>query len=417
MTGTVCAVRILVLCPHFSPDVAPTGDVMTRIVEELVGRGHELHVVTSLPWYRDHRVDDRWKGRPIRREHLEWGRITRVYPFPAADKRNLFRRALGFGGFTAIATGVAILSGPVDGVIAMSPPLTLGPAGWLTGLFRRAPVVFNVQDVYPDVAVSVGAITNSRTVSILRSLERFSYDRADAVTVLSDDLRANVAAKIKDPSKVHVIENFVDTEAISPGNRMNSYRRELGIGNEVVVMYAGNIGYSQPLDVMIEAARQLESRHDVRFVVNGSGSGRLAAQQLASGLRNIDFVDLQPRERVSEVLAAGDIHLVLLKRGLAAVSVPSKTYSIMAAGRSLLASVDDGTEVSRLVESSGCGIAVSPDDPNAFLAALTKLIDDEVLRNKSGAAGRTAIEQWKSPAAVAEAYESLINNLLYPAGT
>ena len=150
----------------------------------------------------------------------------------------------------------------------------------------------------------------------------------------------------------------------------------------------------------------------MHFVINGSGSGRAKVESSARGLSNITFVDLQPKERLGEVLAAGDIHLVLLKRGLAASSVPSKTYSIMAAGRALLASVDPNTEVSRLVESSECGIAVPPEDPAAFLGALTKLVDDAELRAAAGAAGRVAVERWYSPAAVALAYEELFTELI-----
>ena len=90
--------KLVVLCPHFAPDTAPTGVVITRIVHELVARGHEVHVVTALPWYREHRIDDGWGGRWVRRERTDWGSITRVNPFPGTDKRNLLRRALGFAG-------------------------------------------------------------------------------------------------------------------------------------------------------------------------------------------------------------------------------------------------------------------------------------------------------------------------------
>lgn len=405
-------VRLLIICPHFAPDVAPTGEVMTRIVEELAARDHEIHVVTALPWYLDHRVVDGWGGRLVRREPVSWGRISRVYPFPTADKQNLLRRALAFGGFTALACAVATAGGRVDGVLAMSPPLTLGSAGWIASFARRAPLVFNIQDVFPDVAVDVGAMSNPRVISALRKLERFSYARADAVTVLSEDLRENLTAKVADASKIRVIPNFADVGRIVPGDRMNSYRAELGIGDQTVVMYAGNVGYSQPLDIVVGAARQMADRPDVHFVINGSGSGRAQLESLARGLSNITFVDLQARERLGEVLAAGDVHLVLLKRGLAASSVPSKTYSIMAAGRALLASVDPGTEVSRLVESSQCGIAVPPEDPTAFLGALTELVDDAGMRASAGTAGRKAVEQWYSPAAVALAYEELFTELI-----
>ena len=177
--------RIQIVCPHFEPDVAPTGVVISEIVRGLVSRGHEVDVVTSLPWYAAHAVDEAWKGRIIRKETTAWGSITRVYPFPT-NKRNILARALGYGGFTALASLCSLLERRRPEVImAMSPPLTLGLAAWLTSRLRRAPFVFNVQDVFPDVAVErLGAISNQGVIRLLEGLERFVYRRADAVTVL-----------------------------------------------------------------------------------------------------------------------------------------------------------------------------------------------------------------------------------------
>src|SRR3954454_3062846 len=136
---------------------------MTAIGTELHRLGHELHVVTALPWYRHHRLEEGWGGRALRREATgPPGRITRVHPFPT-DKANIPARALAFAGFTALAGTVALFDRVrPDVVLAMSPPLTLGPAGWAVARLRRAPFVFNVQDVFPDVAVELGVLTDRR---------------------------------------------------------------------------------------------------------------------------------------------------------------------------------------------------------------------------------------------------------------
>ena len=225
--------NLLVLCPHFAPDVAPTGEVMTAIATSLAARGHRLHIVTALPWYRDHAVEPEWTGRPWRTESTEWGAITRLHPFPT-DKANIPARALAFAGFTGLATvaGVFTRSRP-DAVMVMSPPLPLGVSGWLASALRGRPFVFNIQDVFPDVAVELGAITDRRVIAAASWLERFLYRRADAVTVLSDELRDNVAAKLGDhrPERVHVIPNFVDTDRVRPRNRHTSYRDEFDLGD------------------------------------------------------------------------------------------------------------------------------------------------------------------------------------------
>jgi colanic acid biosynthesis glycosyl transferase WcaI len=411
--------KLAVLCPHYAPDTAPTGEVMTSIATELVARGHELHVVTSLPWYEHHRIEPGWGGRVVRHEDTAWGRITRVHPFPT-DKRNIPARAAAFAGFTLLSTALTLRGRPrarPDAVLAMSPPLTLGAAGWLAARRWRVPFVFNIQDVFPDVAVELGAITHPQVIRLASWLERWTYRHSDAVTVLSDDLRDNLVAKITGTvpdayDRIRVIPNFVDTDRIRPADpEAGTYRREHGLEGRRVVMYAGNVGLSQSLDLVVDAARKLVDRTDVVFVINGGGSGRAALQEAAMGLDNVRFVDFQPKERLPEVLAAGDIHLVPLRRGLARSSVPSKTYSILAAGRPVLASVDEGTEVARVVTDAGAGLAVPPDDPDAFTHALVTLLDAPDRAAAMGRAGRSFVERWASPAAVAERYEALFEEL------
>lgn len=405
------ALRLAVLCPHFAPDTAPTGEVMTRIVLELAARGHRIDVVTALPWYREHRVEPGWEGRLVRREPTDWGSITRVHPFPGSDRRRLLRRAAGFTGFSVLAGLTSLRGGRVDAVIAMSPPLTMGATGWCTHLVRRGPLVFNIQDVFPDAAIETGAITNRQVIRVAAWLERWSYRRAAAVTVLSDDLRDNVAAKLpmSRRSRVRVIPNFVDTDLISPADRMTGLRRELGIGAEPVVLYAGNVGFSQSLEMVVETARAFP---DVTFLINGDGAARRALETRAAGRPNVRFSGFQPRERLAEVLATGDIHVVPLRAGLGRVSVPSKTYSILAAGRPVLAAIDPGTEVPRMLAASGGGVAVAPDDPVQFAAALAAMVADPEGTAAMGAAGRRWVLGAASPAAVAAAYEALVRELV-----
>jgi colanic acid biosynthesis glycosyl transferase WcaI len=403
--------RLVVLCPHFEPDIAPTGAVMTRIVHELAALGHELHVVTSLPWYREHAIEPGWKGGMWRVEVTTWGSITRVHPFPGKTKRNLLRRAIGFGLFSLIVglRGLRVGHGRIDGVFAMSPPLTLGLTGRFIATLRRTRLVFNIQDVFPDAAIQTGAIRNRTVIAAARWLERVSYKTSNAVVLLSDDLLHNVEKKVSKSHRaaLHVIPNFVDTVAITPRNRMTHYRSELGIDDGVVVMYAGNVGFSQSIDLLIAAAREIPHIH---VVINGDGAARSSLQELAHECGNVYFVEYQPMERLSEVLASADIHVVPLRAGLASVSVPSKTYSILAAGRPILAAIDLDTEIPRILAASGAGISVPPEDVAQFTTALRWLVDQPDLRVEMGNRGRHWVEQHASPMAVACAYEALFMN-------
>jgi colanic acid biosynthesis glycosyl transferase WcaI len=345
---------------------------------------------------------------------MPWGTITRIHPFPGKDKRSLVRRAVGFGLFSVIASWQTLRAGGVrrriDAVIAMSPPLTLGLTGWIAARLRRAPLVFNIQDVFPDAAIQTGAITNKGIIACASWLERVSYKRSDRVVVLSEDLRRNLVSKLpeKHHSKVVVIPNFVDAERITPQSRNTRYRSELGIGDETVVMYAGNVGFSQSLDLLLAAAKTMP---DVVFVINGEGSARSSLQESARQMPNVRFVDYQPTERVPEVLASADIHVVPLRSGLGSVSVPSKTYGILAAGRPIVASIDPDTEVPRILSASAAGVVVPPDNAVAFTEALSRLVSDREQMETMGHNGRQWVQAHVSPSAVAESYLQLISSL------
>ena len=134
--------RFVVLCPHFAPDIAPTGRVMTQLVEQWAALGHEIHVVTSLPWYREHRVEAAWRGRLVRRERTAWGSVTRIHPLAGKSKSNIVARSLAFVAFSTVAGICALFAGRsrgkrIDAVIAMSPPLTLGLVGAAAASLRR----------------------------------------------------------------------------------------------------------------------------------------------------------------------------------------------------------------------------------------------------------------------------------------
>jgi colanic acid biosynthesis glycosyl transferase WcaI len=224
-------------------------------------------------------------------------------------------------------------------------------------------------------------------------------------------LQRNVRAKLSSryASRIHVIENFVDTQRITPRDRMTAYRAELGIGSEVVVMYAGNVGFSQSLEHLLEFAERSPS---VTVLINGDGAALQSLRALAADIANVRFGGYQPEARLAEVLATGDIHVVSLRAGLATVSVPSKTYSILAAGRPVVAAVDAGTEINGLLERAGAGLSVTPDDVEALCAALSSLAVDAPRRERLGANGRTYVERHVTARDVAEAYVRLLSDSL-----
>ena len=406
--------KLMLLCPHFEPDLhAATGEVMTKLVHSLADRGHEVDVVTSLPWYRGHEVHEGWRGRPWRRERAAHGTIVRVWPFPV-DKNNIPARAVGFAGFTSLATAAAFTLGKPDVVMGMSPPVFLGDAAWSVAKRWRVPFVFNVQDIFPDVAVDLGAITNEKVIAALRRHERSLYRRADAVTVLSTDQQRNVQSKLTPDAaeKVRIIHNFADTDKVQVVDRLTPYRAAHGLGDKQVVMYSGNVGLSQSFDLVRAAADQFADRPHVHFVVNGEGAARPEVDGWAATRDNVTVADFAPRERVSEVLGAADLHVILLKRGLAQSSTPSKMYGILAAGRPVLASIDEGSEVELTIDAANAGRAVPPEDESAFLDELERMLADPAMLAEMGRNGRDHLAQSFSPASQAAAFDRLFTQLI-----
>ena len=234
------------------------------------------------------------------------------------------------------------------------------------------------------------------------------FRSADVVTVLSEDLAENVLTKLATAGSattdVVVIPNFVDTEKLAPtdGER---YRAEFNLGAGPVVMYAGNLGYSQSLDLMIGLAEQ---RPDITVVVNGDGAMRETIIAAAARISNLRYVGYQPAERLAEVLSAADIHVVPLRAGLGAVSVPSKTYSVLAVGRPVIAAMDADSAIVRLLDESEAGVSVPPNDLAALLKAVDELLGDPDSRLNMGARGREWVITHASPTAAALAYENVL---------
>ena len=232
--------------------------------------------------------------------------------------------------------------------------------------------------------------------------------------MLSKDLEENVNNKIdtiKSRPQIQVIPNFLISSSIKPQSRLTNYREEHQLGEKLIVMYSGNLGNSQSFQLITDAAKKHDEKDDIVYVINGNGAMSDQLKQQANQLKNLLVVDYQPIERLSEVLASADIHLIPLRAGLGDMSVPSKIYSIFASGRPVIASVDSGTEIDKIVTESKGGIAVPPDDFDSFTLALENLIENSELREEMGKKARVWLENCYTPKTVADSYLDLIRRL------
>ncbi len=384
---------------------------MTALAEGLADLGHEVAVVTAFPHYGQGRPYEGYAGWRLRRERHNGIQILRT-PLYVGREGSTANKILSWFSFNVSGTWGAIKAGAADIVIAPSPPPTLGLSEWILSQLWHVPYIYNVQDIYPDVAIEQGLVYHPRLIAFLRKVEDFIYRKSAAVTVLSEAHRANLLAKGVPSHKAIVIPNFVDTDALRPVPRHNNWSAEQGLSDRFVVTYAGNIGASQGLETLLEAARFLHGSQDIVFLVIGRGTGKasLEAQARAWRLTNVRFLPFQPLERLAEVYASADLHLVLLRRRVSG-SVPSKTYSIMSAGRPLLAAVEASSEVADIVQRAGAGLVVPPEDPKALAEAILNLAVEVEARRRMGQGGRTYVVEHHSRLAVSRQYDALIQQI------
>src|SRR6266542_3258411 len=327
--------RVLFLALHFAPDQVSGGYETTAIAEELAKLGHEVTMVAALPYHKHHRIEPPFAGRLWSRDTHNGVRLIRVWLALRGSKNDVRGRFLTYGTFNVASTLAALASGRHDVLVTPSPPLTNGLGAFLYSRLHRVPYVYNVRDIYPDVAVRLGLLTSRRSIAFFSWMERFVYRHAARVVVLTEGMAENLREKGFGPEKVVVIPHSVDTELIRPLPRDNAYARQYGLHDKFVAMYAGNMGMAQGLETALAAAALLRDAPDVRMVLVGDGAARerLEAQAQEQGLENVRFLPFVSRDEVALMHASADVGLSVLKRGVARHAMPAKLYSIMASGR------------------------------------------------------------------------------------
>jgi len=402
--------RILILTKYFPPEIGAPSHLFYELSESLVGRGHQVTVVTGFPTYNadKDKLDRKYKKGVLLSETMNGIKVERLRELPLPTKIPVLK---GLDHF--VVALIIFLRGlfikKQDIILVYSPPLTIGLSAYLISQLKKIPFVVNIQDLFPQNAIDLGILNNRHLVRMFEQMERFVYRNADYITVHSRGNKQHVVNKGAEPEKVEVVPNWVDTEFIKPADRMNRFRREHGLGEEFVVSFAGTMGYSQNLDVVLESADRLKEYKDVLFLLVGDGVKKEHLERKAEelNLENVKFLPMQPRECYPEILHASDVSLATLRREVRTPVVPSKLLSIMSSGRSVLASMNLDGDAPRLIEDANCGICVEADNADELSQAILRLYRDQSLREKLGKNGRDYAEKNLSRKVCAKRYESL----------
>jgi glycosyltransferase involved in cell wall biosynthesis len=274
----------------------------------------------------------------------------------------------------------------------MTDPPIVGIAGRLISLLRRKPFLYYIQDLHPDMAMASGLVGTGFLVRIWENLHRWALRGASLVAVLGEDMRERVIAKGVDPRSVEVVPHGAPKQdnLASPDHPVT---QEIRCGFPFVVLHAGNLGFYGAWGSLIEAARILDEE-EVGFIFVGDGAAKPLIETLASSCHNVRFLPFRPAGEVCYVLAAADIHVITIRKGLDGMVVPSKLYPILRAGRPVLAVTPEGSHVSRIVARSGCGIVADPEDPSSVAASIRDVLRDRSYREQMGQCARAVAREY-----------------------
>lgn len=402
--------KILILGLNYAPEPVGIGPYTTGLAEALAARGHRVDVLAGKPYYPQWRA---YSGQPKGRTRtVENGvSITRVPHYIPAKPSGAKRIAhhLSFAASARAAAGPMLRSKP-DLVFTIAPSLLSVPVA--AGIARKAgvPLWLHVQDFEVEAAFATGLIKGgSGAAGLARSVENRIIGMADVVSTISPQMCERLAAKGVPAERIYELRNWSNAAFNFAEADPSTYRREWGLGDRKVALYSGNIANKQGLEIVIEAARLLRDRSDLAFVICGEGPNRERLSQLAAGLNNVQFHDLQPVERMADFLSLASIHLLPQIVGAADLVLPSKLTNMLASGRPVVATADVGTGL--FDEVDGCGLNTSPGNAAALATAIAALADDDARRSELGMMAQArAAERW-SQAAIIDRFETRLGTV------
>ena len=382
-----------------------------EIARGLAARGHSVTVLTGLPNYPAGKIYPGYRVRPVQRERIDGIDVVRVFLYPSHSTSAL-GRAVNFCSFMIFSVFGAFTIGSCDALYVWHPPLTIGVSAWIIGMIKRAPIVYDVQDIWPESGIWSGMLQNRILIDLLRILEKFVYARAHHLLVVTEAARQNLMGKGVSPSKVSVVSQLIDDDlfAVSDPERVRAIQEKYGFARRFVIMFAGNIGLLQGLEAVLVAAQQLDDVPQVLFVLVGDGVDRERLLQKAEGmgLTNVLFVDRRPESDMPNFMAAADVMLLSLKYSdVCEFSIPLKTFAYMAASRPILAAIKGAA--ADIVVKANAGLVVPPEEPRAIADAVrlfVRMPEDE--RRRIGAAGRAYMTTHHSREKMLDKYVEII---------
>lgn len=389
MSNSVAIVGI-----NYCPELTGIPVYNTGMAEYLVQKGFDVTVYAAFPYYPDWLKRDKDKGRLFAKETINRVKIRRSYLY-VPNPVNTIKRIIHELSFV-VSSSVNYLMGPrADLTIVVSPPLLSGLPISLLSRLKRSRILFHVQDLQPDAAIELGMLKKGLFARILYKLEKAIYDRVDWISTISSGMLERILEKGVAEKRTFLLRNWGNDDVVSPKDKENEYRSKYSLKGKYVVLYAGNFGVKQGLDILVEVAEILKSNTDIHFLMAGNGAvkNQLVQYVTSKNIDNITFLPPQPFERLSDLLATADVSLISQRKEAKDIVLPSKVLNIMASGRPIIATAEPDSELGKIIDAAKCGLLVEPGNAKELSKAILHLKDNSDEAEVFGINGRDYLDK------------------------
>jgi colanic acid biosynthesis glycosyl transferase WcaI len=389
--------RILIYSLNYAPELVGISKYNTDFAAWLTEKGYEVQVICAPPYYPQWKIQSGYSGCSYQRDCHQRTEVFRC-PIWVPKKPNGLKRILHLLSFAISSLPILLWRSCVwkpDIIFVIEPPFFCLPGTLLISKLFSSKVWLHIQDLEIDAGFSLGLIPRLEAFkSIVFSLEHWLLCRVSFLSTISEEMLQRIQSKGISKNSITLFPNWVDTHAIKPYAHTSPLRAELRLdAKQIICLYAGNLGAKQGLEILINAARQLQGHTNITFVIAGEGSMRQTLMEQADNLPNIKFLDLQPDERFNDLLNMADIHLLPQSLEAAALVLPSKLKAMFASGRPVISTTATDTQLAQLVTNRG--INVQPGNVEQFSKAILLLSQDAALRVRLGNEARNyAIIHW-----------------------
>jgi len=384
--------KILMYCLNYAPELTGIGKYTSEHAEWLVAQGHDVRVVTAPPYYPEWSVAAGYKAWQYRRECRNGVDIFRT-PIWVPRSPSGLKRLLHLASFALSSLPALLVQAPwkPDVIFVVEPPLFCSPAALVFSKLFHAKSWLHIQDFEIDAAFSLGLLKNKRLQSMVLKAERWLMGKFGTVSTISKAMMELARRKGVNEDRLIHFPNWVDLNNVAPQSSSTAFRQSLGIPVDAIVgLYSGNMGGKQGLEVLGDAAHALRARTNIHFIFCGDGPAKAALQEQCASLERIHFLPLQPAALLPALLATADIHLLPQRADAADLVMPSKLTGMLASGRPIVATANDGTELAATVAT--CGLVVPPNEPQALADAVLVLAKRHDMRFDFGRQARRYAE-------------------------